>query len=491
MSVYESENDSWVTRVVVVDPDDPADPLVIEQAGAPWGGIQIGPDGKYYLKTETSTRDGWYQPSTTTTHVLRIDPADLDARVVVDVPGMSRGQDILFDDDHTPYLATNDFDGNGEETTHFIVLDFQNPENPTIVTVPGQLFRTELPDEEGVVHLTTFHRDGDDHNGETYIHQFDLSDPSTAKRLTLAGLPTTQSNDFADTIIDDGGRRYFITQSGEYSAPVSHLYIIDRESLTIEGVIDFDGQSSYYPFVVGPDGTGYKISQAGDEYLLTTFDPDRPERATTVRLDGYPDLAPAFAPDGKLYLNQARYVYGETGQGTYIYTLSVFDPLDPEHPTVIDLPGYVPGGVVLDANGVAYQTVSADDTDATYVLVIDPTDATRRTVIELPGGASTPVSIGPDGNAYQVHTTYIRDDNDGYLATTHVTVIDPRNLDDRLTVDLPGAPIWDDGYEGVTFLPDGRVQYQTEVSTPLGNGEYETTTYTSTIGVAAPAPSVV
>jgi hypothetical protein len=200
--------------------------------------------------------------------------------------------------------------------------------------------------------------------------------------------------------------------------------------------------------VIGPDGTAYVVSYAGNgagyTYKLTAIDPDQPVQSTTVTLPSYPTGAPAFAPDGTAY-----FVTLTPGSTSYQYRshVTIIDPADPASAVTIDLESEVDryyGSAVLTATDDVALVSSYKD-----ITVIRRSDPTNTTTITVPGADYYSGSVVEDGVAYLTATSYEYVSGQ-YQYITSVLVVDAADPEHPAIVTIAGRPagtviVGDDG----------------------------------------------
>ena len=135
-----------------------------------------------------------------------------------------------------------------------------------------------------------------------------------------------------------------------------------------------------YQRVVGPDGTSYQLSYTYDYVqgyysvnAVTVIDPDDPTHATSISLPGsFQSGVVTVAEDGTAYL-YLGYEY-VSGVG-YRSKVMVFDPSDPYHPTVVEVPGYINRyDIVPNDDGSAFVSTNNFSGGTTTLTRIDTAD---------------------------------------------------------------------------------------------------------------------
>ena len=220
-------------------------------------------------------------------------------------------------------------------------------------------------------------------------------------------------------------------------------------------VIDLDNPGSYVRVPVGsdrlfdselsvsPDGKAYVLPSNTFSPTLTIIDPEDPTATTPVVLTG-------ITPEGPVVFNQldgTPYVAVEINDPDDMVQLYEIDIASPDDPLtlVAESTGQLANdGVVAAPNGAVYVTIPTVSTDGmsfvTHVVMIDPGDPGTPVQFDLDGTTVLSVVIGPDGTAYQAVEEITSDgvNPSTIAATTRISVLDPANADNPVTVEIPG-----------------------------------------------------
>jgi hypothetical protein len=222
--------------------------------------------------------------------------------------------------------------------------------------------------------------------------------------------PTTTSgvSTFYLTVIDPDDATHFRTVNlGNYTSASLPGYTYDYYS---GSSYYLDTGYSYYDQVdqaIAPDGTVYlDVTTATGQYGVISVDRTLTVKSNPISVPGNSAYQRVVGPDGTSY--QLSYTY-VANQGYTVNAVTVIDPDDPTHATSINLPGYPQGGLVRIADdGTAYLYMGYDYVSGvgyrTKIMVFDPSDPYHPTVVEVPGYASGSYDIvaDDDGSALVV-----------------------------------------------------------------------------------------
>ncbi|GFM24908.1 MULTISPECIES: Ig-like domain-containing protein [Mycobacteriaceae] len=268
---------SFVTHVVMIDPDNPGTPVQFDLDGTTVLSVVIGPDGTAYQAVEEITSDG-VDPSTiaATTRISVLDPANADNPVTVEIPGQL-GQQMVVGSNGTIYglVTVTDFSGfpNTVTTYQLVAIDPENPSAAVTVDLEGEPtdFAVGEDGRASVISQTEA-----EVGGETvYTTHVRIIDPSSPANPTLVDL----AGNAVDIAVNPDGYVFVNTETLEAVGFVTHLSVIDPDNAAdpVPATYDIDGPSSFQAgAVVGPDGTVY----------LSTVGPDINTETTNVAVIG-------------------------------------------------------------------------------------------------------------------------------------------------------------------------------------------------------------
>ena len=436
---------STTTYVTVIDPTDPTNAVTVDLTGEPADPLVIGPDGLAYQTTRSISG------GQDVTHVSVIDPANPAGAITIELPGFSP-EPVVFGPGGG-YQTSYSGSFSSGYLTHVTKFDLQTLANPTTIDL------SEDPDGPVV-----FGPDGTGYQlhgdfSRSYVTLIDPQDFTNPVTITLTGYRTEEVT-FSDT-----GDAYVTSRTG---TTTTHVTVIDPTDPTNRTVIALPGTHDE-PVGFFPDGTAYQFSETRtpgtDEYVthLTVIDPADLTNHTTVDLAGEQILTRVIAVDGTIY-QRLRTI---DTSGDEFFHVAVIDPTNPTDPTVIDLPGYPVGELLTGDDGTLYQTSYSGVTSlyTVHVTIIDPEDPANPATVErtqydpffeysLTRPYDPGLRVGADGTAYLTNTATDVDGID-YPSATRVTVIDPADPENAVTLDVAGNP---DG--AVVIAPDGTA-YQT------------------------------
>jgi len=174
---------------------------------------------------------------------------------------------------------------------------------------------------------------------------------------------------YDQTVAPDGSTYINVTNANNQSGLMS----VNRTYTTHSDVVTLPGASAAQR-IIGPDGTSYQFSSTYDYQAgyytvtaITVIDPDDPTHATSINLAQYPYSTTVKVTDeGTAYFLLNYQVLN----GSYVSRIMVFDPADPYHPTIFEVPGAITANDII-ANSDGSALVPYYDSGTAKLLRID------------------------------------------------------------------------------------------------------------------------
>lgn len=396
VSTYATSGTDDETHVIAIDPTDPTNHVIIDVPGQPYSGnsdeLTAGPGGKMYVTTYTSDSDS------AITHVTVIDPTDYLNPTTTDISGVPAGPVVIGPGGHV--YQTTFTNAYPTLTTHVAIIDPANPDHPTIVDLDGEPIANfensgVVIGSDGTVYQTTTFVNG----SNTQVAVFNTADPQNPFIVDVYGFPPY---DIPGVAAGPANIVYQITQSGYGTQYTTYVTVIDPAGPESAVSVPIDGVT-YDNVFVGPDGTAYAVTYSFSQgSLLAIINPADPQNPAIIEIPGLAvngSSSLVTTNDGSVYLY--TYDYGDSGSPDIAHFIAV-DPSDPQSPKVVDLPGQrVDRGIAVAANGKIYVTTTAGSGYQTQLTVFDPQDLDHPTVVVLDGTSQHGVVFGPDNTVYQ------------------------------------------------------------------------------------------
>lgn len=427
--IYDQPNNTAQTYVSAITSDGHLTTTEPPISGIPQGQLVVGPTGTAY-------QAGYdWDAGTGAKHAFMtaVDP-DGAVRTLFTVDGM--GANLVTGADGTRYLLSYD-----DVADQSFLVAVSPDEDVTIsraipgspigapaVTTGGAVYQTTTafsPGNGWSSHVTTFGPDG-----TTTIHDLPGDNADGGAQVDADGFAYQASVDYASeqsyiTVVKPDGTVIDSLplpgvpndDAGLHMSPGGNVYLVTDANTPA-------GAHLTYVVAVGPDGTA------------TVSDP----------LPGSPvPGSTLFGPDGTAHLTS--YTFDGAGQQTYVTTIGT-DGI--AHTKLV--PGQAFPAVLIDSDGVVYQTTVDDTSGQTFVTVIKP-DGTTLPSFTLPGAPSNnPLVLAPDGTVYL--TTNRTDPATGGREVYVATVFADGSV-------RAAAPVAGDAPQGVVIGADGTVYQNT------------------------------
>ncbi|WP_445167342.1 beta-propeller fold lactonase family protein [Mycolicibacterium sp. Dal123E01] len=460
--IHDDATDAPTTRVLVISPSG-ASTLTDLFSGSPSSSVVIGKGGAAYQVLYRLNDD----ESAYTTTVIVIKATDATPHDIAGAPAniASDGPGAIAGPDGTVYVTTVDLGGSPSEiTTH--VTAFTDTTIKTY-TIAGYATDSVAIGADGTVYQTVGIDSGTD--ADAYVTAIAVLKDTGFVTLpdTVPGLSLGSPQSAAD------GRLYQATMvvDTDTGSMTTTIATITNSGLTtvFEGVPGtlFGPAGNLLPVVVGPDGALYLTTVGSPDpdtgavvtYLTTKMSGGE---SNSAELMGQP-VGSLVARSGVAYLTTYDSEAGITRVAviTAVGTaMHIFDGY-PGDPQTDDL-GI--GGVVIGADGTAYQTVAVSDEITgkynTLVAVFSPSGAETHVYAGIPSG---PAVVDADGTVYQSVSRF-----DIPTQTVYTTVLELTGSG----MTPVGGPIVGQAAGSVVVGADGHL-YQT-VYSERGTGEYFT-----------------
>jgi YVTN family beta-propeller protein/VCBS repeat-containing protein len=389
------------TRLVRINPSNPANPtVVVLGSGKPTSSPTFRPDGTiyqpFYSKSVVSGQTRY------TNSVAVISPSDFTHPTIVTLPGQATTAGLTFGADGTGYGTSRS--ANGTAFTNYVtVIDPLDLAHPRNVTLPGQLAgATVTHGLNGIAYVMTQSSTGSTYTN--YVTVVDRLDPAHSSDIALPG---TASGVTQHQVGPDGDL-YMLTRTPTATAGVStyHLSTIDPQNPVLRTINlgDLKNASFSWNQAFASDGTTYlDVTPVNGQSGVMSVDRSYSVHSGVVTVPGTSPFTRVIGPDGTSYQISTTYV---DGVGWTSSAVTVIDPDDPTHATSVSLPpGYPPGGTVeITDDGTAYLLVSQEYISGrgyvSRIMVFDPADPYHPTIFEVPGNISAnDIIANADGSA--------------------------------------------------------------------------------------------